>query len=147
MAKMGSPRCLAAAQRYALDTQQAGHDEGLREPDEVFLVGVRVRGIDAQTYQLAVGREQAALALDDAVTPGGRWLLGPWRGVRGRVLRGSGADSGNGGRGGDRTPIVLIGLCPLGGQGRQARHRERGQQDDRAGLQLGEEHRLENSFR
>ena len=113
----------------------------------LLLVSVGVGRVDVHIHQLAVRREDAAFAPDAAITSGLRWLLRPCRRVRGRVLRGSGVATGHGGERGDRAVVVSTGLCPLDCQGRQARHRARGQQDDRAGLQPGEEHDLENSSR
>ena len=67
---------------HALDAPEAGHDDDVREVDEVLLVGVGGGRVDVHIHQLAVRREDAALAPDAAVTPGLRWLLCLCRGVR-----------------------------------------------------------------
>ena len=64
------------------DAPEAGHDDVVREVDEVLLVGVGGGRVDVHIHQLAVRREDAALAPDAAVTPGLRWLLCLCRGVR-----------------------------------------------------------------
>ena len=61
---------------------EAGHDDVVREVDEVRLVGVGGGRVDVHVHELAVRREDAARAPDAAVTPGLRWLLCLCRGVR-----------------------------------------------------------------